>query len=95
MGSVVMNIADYPDKKYVSDVLTIPHVNYILVTVLPRTDETGAFCKEYVPMLNGLSEVKPDFLDRLNSRAVNHMAYFQETDTKGTKNSSRRTGRKK
>ena len=77
MQAVVQKLNDLPPQSYGTEALT-PRGNYILVKVKPREDDTGQACNEYIPLLQGLEAVNPEYLGRLSSRQVNPDAYVKD-----------------
>ena len=82
MQAVVQKINNYPPQSYGTDCIH-PRGNYILVKVKPREDENGQPCNEYVPVLQGLETVNPEYLGRLSNRQVNPDAYVKDKNLRG------------
>merc|ERR1712180_200562 len=77
MHAVVLKLNDLPPEAYGNEILH-PRGNYILIKVKAREDEHGQQCNEYIPLLQGLETVNPEYLGRLSSRQVNPDAYIKD-----------------
>lgn len=95
MQAVVQKLTDLPDESYASKVIN-PRGNYVLVRVKSREDDNGAKCKQYIPLLQGLETINPEYLNRLSNRKVNPDAY--SSNEKGgmkSNHSTAKEGRKR
>jgi len=78
MQAVVQKLSDYSENTYANEILQA-RGNYVLVKFIRRVDESGMLLKEYLPLLNGLDQVNPEFINRLSNRKINPDAYIRET----------------
>lgn len=89
MQGVVQKLSDQTIDTYASDFLQ-PRGNYVLIKAIKRLDDNGQFCKEYIPLLDGIESSNPEFFARLSNKKVNPDAF-----SKDIKETSRMNPRKK